>query len=95
VEFNNQENDAGQLKARLRTRSGTVSEVIVQDLSVGGCLVETRSLPMKVEDRVLIQLPELSYRPVSVVWMEEGQSGLAFEEPLYEPVVEHLKRSIA
>jgi hypothetical protein len=49
-------------------------------------------LPIKVDDRVLVSLPQLRFLPANVSWIEEDEAALAFDEALYEPVVEHLRR---
>jgi len=80
------------LIGRLRSRSGYISEIHIRDLSVGGCLILKRALPIKVDDRVLVGLPELRLWPAQVAWIEGDEAALAFEEALYEPVVENLQR---
>jgi hypothetical protein len=80
------------LTGRLRSPSGYTNEIAILDLSVGGCLIVRRSLPIKIDDRVLISMPELRSLPARVIWIEGEQAALAFEEALYEPVVEHLRR---
>jgi len=82
------------LVGRLRSRSGCVNEVKVLDLSVAGCLIERRALPVKVDDRVLLQLPGLRYQSANVAWIDEDGVGLTFEELLHEVVVQHLQRSV-
>jgi hypothetical protein len=37
-----------------------------------------------------VQLPGLSFQPVTVVWLEDGKAGLAFESPMHEAVLENL-----
>jgi hypothetical protein len=80
------------LIGRLRSPSGYVNEIHIRDLSIGGCLIVRRSLPIRVDDRVLVSLPQLRSLPARVIWIEEGEAALAFEEALYEPVVEHLRQ---
>lgn len=81
------------LPARLRNRNGTVNEVCVVDVSLAGCMIERLALAIDEGDRVLIRLADLSYMPATVIWIEEQDAGLVFETELYEPVLEHLKRS--
>lgn len=83
------------LPARLRTRTGTVNEVEVLDVSLAGCLIERRALSLTLDDRVLIRLADLSFMPATVAWVEEQEVGLVFETELYEAVLDHLKRSFA
>lgn len=81
------------IPARCRTSSGKVSDIAILDLSVAGCLVDTRSLLFRPEERVLVKLPGLGFLPAHVIWAENERAGLEFEELLYEPVLEHLQRS--
>jgi hypothetical protein len=45
---------------------------------------------MSEGDRVLIKMGNLAALPANVVWVEDDEAGLAFEQPLYGPVIEHL-----
>jgi PilZ domain len=81
------------LPARLRRSNGTSADIEVLDVSLAGCLIDRRALPLLVDDRVLLRLADLSFMPATVIWIEEQEAGLVFETELYEPVLEHLKRS--
>lgn len=83
------------IKAMLRSHQGCVNEVQLLDLSVAGCLIENHALRIKADDRILLKMGELSYRPARVLWIEEDRAGLEFEAPLYLPVISHLKRGLA
>lgn len=61
-------------------------ELEVLDLSIGGAMVEARGWTAQPSDRVLVTLPGLSAQPAEVVWVEDGRSGIAFEQPLHETV---------
>jgi hypothetical protein len=87
------EDDTKVLVSRLRSRRGRVSEVNVVDLSLAGCLIERQALVLYLEDRILLKLPGLRYLPVHVAWIEDRHAGLVFEEPLYEPVLNHVVKS--
>ncbi len=78
--------------AQCRTRRGGVHDVHVLDISAAGLMVDKRAVRMDEGDRLLIKLPGLAWLPVSVLWMEDSQAGLLFEEPLYAPVLEHLQQ---
>lgn len=58
-------------------------------------MIDKRLLRMKVGERILLKMQGLSYQTAHVVWVEEGEAGLAFEQPLYGPVIEHLKRQLS
>ncbi|MGH6785888.1 MAG: PilZ domain-containing protein [Novosphingobium sp.] len=80
------------LPARLRTRTGMTNPVEVTDVSLAGCMIERRALSLAQGDRVMIQLADLGLMPAEVIWVEERNAGLRFENELYEPVLEHLQR---
>lgn len=81
------------LEAQCRSKAGGVNEIRVLDLSEVGCMIDKRMMRMEQGDRVLIKLEGLAYLPTSVVWVEEDEAGLSFEQPLYGPVLEHLRDS--
>ena len=81
------------LVSRLRSRSGLVNAVNVLDLSLAGCMIERQAMSIRQDDRVLLRLPGLRYLAAAVAWTEDGRAGLVFEEPLYEPVLNHVVKS--
>ena len=82
------------IMAKCRVRNGGYIEVKVFDVSTTGCLIEKRGWTAKEDDRVLVKLPNLSFQPAYVVWAEDDEAGIAFEQPLYEPIVDHLKLAL-
>lgn len=84
------ESACNQLKAQCRTQRGGVIEVDVLDLSEAGCLIDKRMISMSEGERVLIKMGNLAFLPANVVWVEDDEAGLTFEQPLYGPVIEHL-----
>ena len=78
--------------AKCRLTTGSVSGIIVLDLSVAGCMIDTCALAIRPRQRILIQLPSLAYSAARVLWVEEKLAGLEFEQPLYGPVLDHLLR---
>jgi hypothetical protein len=83
------------LLARIRARKGTINDIRVLDLSLAGCIIDRCALSLACNERVLIKLPGLALMPCYVCWMEESTVGLEFEQPLYEPVLDHLLRTCA
>jgi len=69
-----------------------VHDIHVLDISAAGLMVDKRTVKMDEGDRLLVKLPGLAYRPVSVLWVEDERAGVLFEEMLYGPVLEHLER---
>lgn len=81
--------------AEVRYNSGRKLELPVLDISLGGCMVDARSWSIRPGEYLSIKLPGLGYRPAELIWIEEERAGIAFDEPLYEPTLEHLSRMAA
>ena len=79
-----------KLTVKCRGKSGQNVELDVLDMSTGGCMVDSRRWAVDEGSRALVQLPGLSFQPVTVVWLEDGKAGLAFESPMHEAVLENL-----
>jgi len=84
-------NAENRLKATCRLANRSVGEFVVLDISAAGCMVERRAWTLKAEDRLLIKLPGLEYQTASVVWCDDENAGIAFENLLYEPVLLRLR----
>lgn len=80
----------GQLIAKCRLPTGGVNEIEILDINESGCLAKKSMMRMEDGDRVLLKLPGLEHMAAYVAWVEDGQAGLTFEQPLYGPVLEHL-----
>lgn len=85
--------EARVIISRLRSRNGFINTVDVVELTAAGCMIEKCSVSMREDDRVLIRMDGLRYLPAIVVWIDEGRAGLAFEDPLYEPVLDYMLES--
>lgn len=81
--------------AEVRYRSGQKLQLPVLDIGLGGCMVDARSWAIKPGEDIFIKLPGLASRPAKVIWIEDQKSGIAFEELLYEPTLEHLNQLAA
>lgn len=77
----------GRLKAKCRLPNRAVAELSVVDISPAGCMIERRAWTLRVNDRVLIKLPDLEYRPATVIWADDENAGIEFEQLLYEPIL--------
>ena len=80
------------LRVKCRSKSGSISELEVLDLSEGGCMVVFRGCSARLGERVLATLPGLTAQPAELVWIEDGNAGIAFEQPLYGPVLSLLQQ---
>lgn len=65
------------------------TEVIVTDLSPGGCGVRTE-WELETGARVWIRFPGLESAPARVAWAEGRQAGLCFDHPFHPAVVARL-----
>lgn len=83
------------LTAQCRGRSGSYVVLDVLNISASGCLVDRKAWSAKPDDRILIRLEGLGYQPATVIWVEDDQAGIAFEQMLYEPVAIHMKQRLA
>jgi hypothetical protein len=79
-----------QYHAEVRFRSGQKLQLPVLDISLGGCMVDARSWSIRPGEQISVRLPGLGYQSAEVVWIEDQRAGIVFEEPLYEPTLEHL-----
>ena len=83
------------LPARCRSRTGFVDRVVITDISSGGCCIESCALTVKKGDLVVIQPEGLEGLCGRVRWIDRQMAGIEFAQPLYGPVVEHLRRTHA
>ena len=80
------------MPARCRMLSGFAEDVVIRDISEGGCRVASAVLRLRAGDRILLRPPGLEGLAGMVRWFERGEAGIEFERPLYVAVVEHLHR---
>jgi hypothetical protein len=83
------------MKARIRLQSGGKLDLLVRDVSAIGIMVDRLGWNPQPNDRVLAQLEGLGFQPATVVWVENEQAGIAFEQLLHEVVLDQLKESLA
>ncbi|WP_420145754.1 PilZ domain-containing protein [Sphingobium sp.] len=70
-----------QRMSTMRTEAQVPADIIINDLSVGGCRI-SGDLDLALDDRVTIGLPGLGARPAHVVWAKDGSTGLLFDQVL-------------
>lgn len=80
------------MPARCRMLSGFTEDVVVRDVSQGGCRIASRVMNLRPGDRVLLRPPGMESLVGAVRWCEGGEAGVEFEHPLHVAVVEHLHR---
>jgi hypothetical protein len=80
------------LPARCRSRSGFVDHVVIADLNEWGCRIESGALILCPGQLVVISPKSLEGLCGEIRWTDGHTAGIAFAQPLYAPVVEHLQR---
>ena len=80
------------MPARCRMLSGFTEDVVIRDISEGGCRVASAVLRLRAGDRVLLRPPGMEGLAGIVRWFDRGEAGIEFERPLHVAVVEHLHR---
>lgn len=83
------------MRATGRMRGGARITFDVHDISLAGCLVETRSSMAKLGDHLLLMFGDLEPIPAEVLWVEDQRLGIGFDNLLHETVLERLTRQIA
>ncbi|WP_115288540.1 PilZ domain-containing protein [Sphingobium indicum] len=74
-------------------RTSTLKEpVMLVDLSSAGCRIETTGIHLAEGQRVVVRPQGFEGLCATVIWSDYGAAGLAFETPLYQPLVDHLCR---
>ena len=80
------------MPARCRMLSGFTEDVVIRDISEGGCRAAGAVLRLRAGDRVLLRPPGMEGLAGIVRWFDRGEAGIEFERPLHVAVVEHLHR---
>jgi len=78
------------MNARCRTAAGMRDEAFISDISTHGCCMETRSLHLSIGVRVIVKPEGMEGITGTVRWINGHCAGIAFEAPLYGPIVAHL-----
>lgn len=83
------------MPARCKSPPGRVDRVIVTDLSVTGCRVESVGLNLREGEEIIVRVNGLEGLGGKVRWARRNAAGIVFDRPLHLPVVEHLYRNHA
>ena len=86
------EREAATFEAEVLYRGTRRMRLPVLDISLGGCMVDSRAWSAKPGDELSIKLPTLGFQRATLVWIEDQRAGIAFDELLYEPTLEHLSQ---
>lgn len=80
------------MNAQCRTQSGLRDVGLISDISCDGCCVTTRGLFVKTGARVMVKPEGMEGLTGVIRWIDGLKSGIQFDSPIYEPVLEHLAR---
>jgi hypothetical protein len=81
------------LPARCRSRSGFVDQVVISDISEGGCRIDSLGLVLGVGDMVVVRPEGIEGLCGVIRWTKGHSAGIEFDRPLYPAVVEHLQKT--
>ena len=85
---------SSKASALVRYRTRMKMEMDILDIGAGGCMLDARGWSAKPGEQVSVKLPELAFVPAKVIWIENSRAGIAFDEPLYGPILEHLEAQV-
>ena len=88
----NEQRQLVELPANCRTQSGLRGSGRISDISAQGCCIATNGLFVRVGLKVVIRPEGLEGLTGTVRWINGERAGIEFDNPLYEPVVDHLAR---
>lgn len=81
------------LNAKVRSGPHLPFDAVISDLTTRGCSLSTIACPDTLGVRISIRPDGLEVISGMVRWVVGGRFGVEFDSPLYEPVVDHLRRS--
>lgn len=79
------------LSTTVRYHSRAKMQMPVLDINIGGCMLDARGWSVKPNEHVSVKLPGLGFIGAIVIWIEDQRAGIAFDEALYAPTLEHLR----
>ena len=77
---------------QVRMESGVRHIGTIIDLSAGDCRIELHTRVPLLHSKILIKPDGLNALEGTVRWVSGNQFGVAFDRPIYGPVLEHLIR---
>lgn len=79
-------------QVQVRTESGARHFGTIIDLSADGCRIELYKEVLRVRSQILVKPDGLNALDGTVRWATGSQFGVAFDRPIYGPVLEHFLR---
>lgn len=82
------------MRATGRLRGGSKVVLEVLDISLAGCMIDSPAWSPKIGDSLLVKFDGLEAMPGEVVWVDQRNAGIVFEQLLHEAVFQRLDRSM-
>lgn len=79
------------LPARCRSRTGFTDWVVIGDIDEYGCRIDSTALLYGPGEWLVVRPEGMEGLCGQIRWVEGHSAGIAFQHPLYLPVVEHLQ----
>ena len=83
------------IPATCRSRTGFRDQVVLHDISCGGCSLRSHGLTIHEGDLVVVRPEGIEGLGGEVRWVRGRDAGIRFLAPIYGPVVDHLRRTFA
>ena len=79
---------------RYRTGTGVPKDVSVLDISEGGCRFFDKFGRLTPGAQITIRVGPIGPIPATVRWCEGQVVGVEFEDPIYGPVLDHIRSQL-
>ena len=82
------------VEGRYRTGTGVPKDVSVLDISEGGCRFFDKFGRLTPGVQITIRVGPIGPIPATVRWCEGQVVGVEFEDPIYGPVLDHIRSQL-
>ena len=93
-EIRREERHGVAVEGRYRTGSGVPKDVSVLDISEGGCRFFDKFGRLIPGARITVRIGAIGPIEATVRWCEDQIVGVEFDNPIYGPVLEHIRRQL-
>lgn len=93
-EIRREERHGVAVEGRYRTGSGVPKDVSVLDISEGGCRFFDKFGRLIPGARITVRIGAIGPIEATVRWCEDQVVGVEFDNPIYGPVLEHIRRQL-
>lgn len=82
------------VEGRYRTGTGVPKDVSVLDISEGGCRFFDKFGRLIPGAQITVRIGAIGPIPATVRWTEGSVVGVEFDNPIYGPVLDHIRRQL-